>query len=443
MTYAQALSYIHSLLKFGIKPGLQRIEALLDRLGRPDRRLAVLHVAGTNGKGSTCAMLASILQAAGYKTGLFISPYVVNFRERMQINGQYIPPGELTRRTERLQKLAEELEKEDLGPTEFEFITALALEWFADEDCQAVVLETGLGGRLDSTNVVEKPLVSVITSISLDHTAILGDTIEKIAFEKSGIIKPGCPVVVSPGLRADAFGAIRRTAAEQNCSLYQPKPAREATSLGLEGSRFTAGGLRRIQPDGTETDVNDGAGQAYTVCLAGAHQVSNALTAIEAVRLCGLPVSQQAIETGLSAARFPARLELLRKQPPVVLDGAHNPEGAAALADAMAGEAGKITAIMGMMADKDYPTALSILAPLCRSIVTLRVRDNPRSLSAAALAAAARPYCSDVTAASSYRQALLLAREKAAGGPVLICGSFYLAGALRQKALDFFTETQK
>ena len=165
MTYAQALSYIHSLLKFGIKPGLQRIEALLDRLGRPDRRLAVLHVAGTNGKGSTCAMLASILQAAGYKTGLFISPYVVNFRERMQINGQYIPPGELTRRTERLQKLAEELEKEDLGPTEFEFITALALEWFADAGCQAVVLETGLGGRLDSTNVVEKPLVSVITSI--------------------------------------------------------------------------------------------------------------------------------------------------------------------------------------------------------------------------------------------------------------------------------------
>lgn len=442
MNYNQAVAYIHSLLKFGMKPGLQRIEALLDRLGRPDRGLKVLHVAGTNGKGSTCAMLSAVLRRAGYKTGLFISPYVVSFRERIQINGDYIPSGELAARTERLKGIAEELEKEGLGPTEFEFITALALEWFADAGCGAVVLETGLGGRLDSTNIVEEPLVSVITSISLDHTAVLGNAIEQIAWEKSGIIKPGRPVVVSPGIRGAALEVIRKTAGERGSVLYQPAPADGAEARGLLGSRFMSGGGTMWYPDGGVERLQAEA-ESYTVALAGAHQVQNALTAIEAVRRCGLAVSREALREGLAAVRFPARLELLRREPVVILDGAHNPEGAAALAAAAAPYAGRLTAVMGMMADKDYETALSILAPLCRSILTVRVRDNPRSLTAAALARAARAYCADVTAAGSYTQALALAAQKSAGGPVLICGSFYLAGAIRQKALDFFAGEQK
>ena len=443
MNYREAVAYIHSLLQFGIKPGLERIQALLDRLGNPERRLPVLHVAGTNGKGSTCAMLASVLEAAGYKTGLFISPYVINFRERMQINGRFIPPGELAERTERLRGIAAELEKEDLGPTEFEFITALALSWFADENCGAVVLETGLGGRLDSTNVVPAPLVSVITSISLDHTAILGDTIEQIAMEKSGIIKPGRPVVVSPGLRDEALGVVRRTAGERRSAVYQPLAAVDIVAMGLKGSRFVTGKTALREPGCEAALLNEGAGKAYAVGLAGDHQVANALTAIEAIRRCSLPVSEEALRAGLLKARFPARLELLCEKPAVILDGAHNPEGAAALARAAAPMAGTITAVMGMMSDKDYESALCVLAPLCRSIVTVRVRDNPRSLTAAALAAAAKKYCADVTAAASYRRALALAAEKAEGGPVLICGSFYLAGAIRQKALDFFLEGQK
>ena len=300
MNYNQAVTYIHSLLKFGMKPGLQRIEALLDRLGRPDRGLKVLHVAGTNGKGSTCAMLSAVLRRAGYKTGLFISPYVVSFRERIQINGDYIPSGELAARTERLKGIAEELEKEDLGPTEFEFITALALEWFADAGCGAVVLETGLGGRLDSTNTVENPLVSVITSISLDHTAVLGDTIEQIAWEKSGIIKPGCPVVVSPGIRGAALEVIRKTAGERGSVLYQPAPADGTEVLGLLGSRFMSGGGTLWYPDGGAERLQSEA-ESYTVALAGAHQVQNALTTIETVRRCGLAVSREALRDGAGA----------------------------------------------------------------------------------------------------------------------------------------------
>lgn len=442
MTYTQAVAYIHSLLKFGMKPGLQRIEALLERLGRPDRKLKVLHVAGTNGKGSTCAMLSAVLRQAGYKTGLFISPYVVNFRERIQINGNYIPPRELAVRTEKLKKIADELAMENLGPTEFEFITALALCWFADAGCEAVVLETGLGGRLDSTNVVENPLVSVITSISLDHTAILGDTLEQIALEKSGIIKPGCPVVVSPGLQVEALKVIRSAAAGKGSVLYQPAPADEIQSLGLMGSRFTPGDTVGRRPDGGVERLpapNDD----YTVGLAGAHQVQNALTALEAVRRCGLRVSETALRDGLQTVCFPARLELLQRDPVVILDGAHNPEGAAALAAAVAPYSGRLTAVMGMMEDKDYDTVLSVLAPLCRSIITVQVRGNPRSLTAAALARAASVYCNSVTAASSYKQALALAGEQSAGGPVLVCGSFYLAGAIRQKVLDFFSGEQK
>lgn len=442
MTYSQAVEYIHSLLKFGMKPGLQRMNAMLDRLGHPEKGLRVIHVAGTNGKGSVCAMLSSVLEAAGYRTGLFISPYVVNFRERIQINGKYISPGRLAEKTAALRQMAEELEGEGLGPTEFEFITALALSYFAEEDCHVVVLETGLGGRLDSTNVVEQPLCSAITSIALDHTAILGDTIEKIAYEKSGIIKPGCPVVVGPGIGGTALEVIRRTAKEKGSALYQPLWT-EAELLGLHGSRFCPQGVRVFAAGGAERVLGEENGQPYALSLAGAHQVQNALTAIEAIRRSGLAVSDHALRQGLAAARFPARLELICKQPPVILDGAHNPEGASALAAAMRPFDGELTAVMGMMSDKDYETVLSILAPLCRSIVTVRVRDNPRSLTAAALAAAAGKYCDRVQAAPSYAAALGAAADAAAGGPVLICGSFYLAGAIRQKALRFFSGGQK
>ena len=427
MTYTQAVAYIHSLLKFGMKPGLQRMEAILEELGHPEKKLPVIHVAGTNGKGSTCAMLSSVLQAAGYKTGLFISPYVVSFRERIQVNGVYISPGKLARATERLQRIAEKLEKRGLGPTEFECITALAFSFFAEEQCDVVVLEAGLGGRLDSTNVVEKPLCSVITSIAMDHTSVLGNTLQQIAYEKSGIIKPGCPVVVSPCVAEPALSVIRQTAAERNSPFYQPKPADKTEPLGLWGSKIYL------------KDNDSG----LRISLAGSHQVLNALTAIEAVCRCGLKVSDTALRQGLAATRFPARMELICENPPVILDGAHNPEGAAALAAAIQPYAGRITAVMGMMADKDYETVLSVIAPLCKSIVAVRVRDNPRSLTAAALSTAASRYCKRVQSAPSYLSALRMAKEESQGEPVLICGSFYLAGAIRQKARRFFTDGQK
>lgn len=421
MEYTDALSYIHGLLRFGIRPGLERMEALLSSDGDPQEELKILHVAGTNGKGSTCAMLASVLQEAGYRVGLFTSPYVVDFRERIQINGGFIPEEEVARITAILRPIAEEKAAAGLGPTEFEFITALAFHYFAEQHCDYVVLETGLGGRLDSTNVVKSPLVSVITNIAMDHTDILGDTVGEIAREKCGIIKPGCPVVAAPQIHAEVQKLISDCAMEQDCSFTLCDAGQvEVLSSDLTGSRFAF------------------RGEEYSLSLIGRHQICNAITAIEALASAKIPLPQGALAAGLRKANLPARLEVVSRRPLVLLDGAHNPDGMKALCRVMEPQAGAWTAIAGMMADKNYDRAMELLGPLCKSIITVTVEGYDRSLSGEALEKAAGFYCADVCTAADYTAALELAVDKSAGGPIVICGSFYLAGGIRQKLSEYF-----
>lgn len=315
MDYAKAIEYTHSLLRFGSRPGLDRIRALLCAIGNPEKKLRAVHVAGTNGKGSVCAMLSSICKEAGLKTGLFISPYILDFRERIQIDGAFIPKQAYAEVCTRVKEASESL-AEELRPTEFEFVTAAALLYFAHENCDIVILETGLGGRLDSTNVWEQPLVTVITSISKDHMAVLGDTLSQIAAEKCGILKPGRPLVTTPKQPVEAMQVIDKMTKNLACPIIMPQIEQaKILSDTLFGSEFIYQGLPIHQP------------------LAGCFQLENTLLAIEAARLlpAELGITGHAMAGGIAKVSHPARFEVICKEPLIILDGAHNDGGAQAL----------------------------------------------------------------------------------------------------------------
>ena len=423
MTYEESLTYIHSLLRFGMKPGLARIEALLKRMGNPQRTLRFVHVAGTNGKGSVCAMLSEILQCAGYKTGLTISPYITDFCERMQINSTPISHEELARQVERLKPLMEEISREGEPVTEFEAVTALAFRWFSEQGCDVVVLETGLGGRFDATNVIETPLCSVITSIGLDHTEILGNTYPQIAFEKCGIIKPDGITVSYPQQEEEALAEIMRMAALRRNTLRMGNAgALEVNRMTVEGSDVVYGRLPLHIP------------------LVGVHQHDNAITAVEAawaLRSAGLAIEDIHIQKGIAKTKWPARLEVLSKKPLVLLDGAHNPDGMRALVqtlkEVLTGR--RIVAVMGMLRDKAYKEAAAVLAPLLEKAVCVTV-DNPRALSGEALAEELRTHSVQTQAVKTLEEAISLAFEDVGEDDVLlVCGSLYLAGPARRQLL--------
>ena len=383
------------------------MKELLKALGDPQNKLQFVHVAGTNGKGSTCAMLASVLQRAGCKTGLFISPYVLDFRERIQVDGKFIPKRALSR-------LCEKVKAAGVTVTEFEFITAIAFLHFAEQACDVVVLETGLGGRLDATNAIDAALACVITKIDYDHTAILGGTIEAIAAEKCGIIKPGAAVITCVGQRPQAMEVIRAFAPFARV----PDPAEcKIIKSDLSGNEFCYRGER------------------YRTALLGRHQIENALTVIETVQALPLDIPKQALRQGIEATTFPARLELLQADPPLILDGAHNPNGAAALAAFLEQNAGAgAVAVVGMMADKDCDGVLKVTLPYFSAAITVTVPDNPRSMPAEELAAIARRYCPAVFSADCYRDALANARKMAGDAPVFLYGSLYFAAGVRPLA---------
>ena len=424
MTYETALKKIHSLLTFGSRPGLDRMREFLRRLGDPQNRLKYIHVAGTNGKGSTCAVLSAILTAAGYKTGLFISPYITDFRERIQINNRMISKKALTEAVEATFPVLEELRADGIVITEFEYVNALQFYWHAKEKCDVVVLETGMGGLLDCTNVIEPPLCAVITAIGLDHTAILGDTIAQIAAQKCGIVKSGSAVVTAPQ-EPEAMEVIEATAREKGAALLKsanlPIKIKEMT---LAGSRFTL------------------EGEEYFLRLAGRHQIenaANALTALFYLRNKGLlSFNTEHVRRGLAAAVNPARLELFGENPPVLLDGAHNPNGIAALERALEDflPDAPVTCVMGMLADKDVDGSIELLKGLFRRVYTVPIQ-NPRALGAEALAEKFRRVYDDVTAFPTPQAALekALMTAKAENGAVLICGSLYLAGEIRPEIL--------
>ena len=417
-----AIEYIHSLGRFSGKPGLHRIKALCEALGNPQDRLKFVHLAGTNGKGSLAAMTSSILTAAGYKTGLTISPYVVDFRERFQIDGKMIPPRTLANLTEKVLDAIDAIEAEGgEKPVEFEAVTALAFLWFAREKCDLVVLETGLGGRCDATNVVPHKLVAAITKIGYDHMEVLGDTLDKIAAEKAGIIKEGTVVVNYPDQPAEAMGPILTAAAEAHTSIITPD--KDDLTL-LRGKRL-------------ENRIDYG-GYRAALGLPGTHQANHAAMAVEIAlalwREFGYDISDDAILQGLADARMPARIEVLRRHPLLLLDGCHNPDGAKMLAATLtrADFEENLVGVLGVLADKDYKDMLSDLAPCFAKIYTV-TPNCPRALSAEELQKEAR-FHTDAEAADSVadaiRKAVDYADENNLAG-VVVCGSLYLAAEAR------------
>lgn len=420
MTYESALEKIHSLLTFGSRPGLDRMMTLLERLGNPQDKLSYIHVAGTNGKGSVCAMLSSALVAAGYKTGLFISPYITDFRERIQINNELIGKDVLTGAVEKTFPIIEELREKGVIITEFEYVNALEFYIHANAQCDIVVLETGMGGLLDCTNVIKPPLCSVITTIGLDHTAVLGDTVEKIAEQKCGIIKQGS-IAVTSAQCAGAMGVIERTAEKLNVELIKSDSVKlEVISQSLCGNKVKYK---------TKT---------FTLPLSGDHQIENAKTALAALERLNqnglLNVSESDIAKGFENAVNPARLELLSDNPIVLLDGAHNPNGIEALKKAIERflPDTKIICVTGMLSDKDIDSSISLLSGVFESVYTVPV-SNPRAMPPSELAKKFLSACADTVSFNSTEKAFDKAYEQAieSGGAVLVCGSLYLAGEIR------------
>ena len=395
------------------------MQHLLARLGNPQKELKCVHVAGTNGKGSTCALLASILQRAGYRTGLYTSPHLTDFSERIRIDGEEIPHDEVVRLAQRVLTEAEACRAAGFPLTEFELITAMAFLWFREQGCEICVLETGLGGRCDATNVIESPLLTVLTSISLDHTKILGDTIEQIAFEKSGILKQGVPCVCYPDLPRAAEGVIRMTAQVQSARLVVA-PLKDLTFVdaSLRGTRLLT---ERSMP--------------LTLPLLGEHQMKNAavvLACVKELRALGWEIPDSAVQEGFANVSFPARMEVLSETPPVLLDGAHNPEGTAALAKAVKKYVTKkrVIGVCGMMEDKNVREAVRKLDGVMEKVYTV-APDSPRAMSAQALAAEWERRRIDAEPVASVREALEKALEEGAQRGVLVCGSLYLAGEAR------------
>ena len=407
MTYNEAIAYIHSISWRGSRPGLERIRVLCDLLGNPQDSLSFVHVAGTNGKGSVCAMLSEMFQSAGYRTGTFTSPYVYCFNERMAIDGTPISDSRLTEVIEKIRPVAERMED---PPTEFELITAAAFLYFQEEQCQIVILETGLGGRLDSTNIIKTPVAAVITEIGLDHTAQLGSTIAEIAGEKAGIIKSGCPVILGSS-REEAVQVVKERAALVGAPVYPVDFAKlRIEEVSLEETRFSFAGENK----------------PYHLRLLGKYQPKNAAIAIETARVLGLP--EESIRSGIENARWPARFEILRRNPLVIFDGGHNPQGIAAVVEtAEALFPNKVNILTGVMADKEYITMARELGNVAANVFCV-TPNNGRALPAREYAVVFAKAGMSARSVECMEDALEAAMEKSHndGRPLLIVGSLYM-----------------
>ena len=424
MNYSEAIQFLYNLRLFGAKFGLENTFRLAALAGNPQDRLRFIHVAGTNGKGSTCAMLESIYRAAGLRVGLFTSPHLVSFRERIQVNRQLIPQAEVVRLVEALQPLLKQFPA-DHHPTFFEVITVMALKYFAEQKCDLVIWETGLGGRLDATNIVT-PLASVITNIQFDHQQWLGDTQERIATEKAGIIKPGVPVITTAD-EPEALAVIEKTAREKNAPLIKVGQASR-----LQGAPERPSGAAAASLSPSEETKKLETGKMPVLPLPGAHQLINAALALVTVETLQnkISASDSAIRTGLETVQWPGRMQLIQKPggQKILLDGAHNVAGAKALRSALEKNfiAARQTLILGVLQDKDWPHICKILAPTAARIFTVPVTSE-RTADARKLAAACRTAnpAAKIAAGDSLRRAL----DQAANDRfVVVTGSLYLVG---------------
>ncbi len=415
---------LYRRLTHGIKPGLDTTFALLDALGRPERELAVVHVAGTNGKGSVCALIAAGLRSTGLSVGLYTSPHLRQLNERFQLDGQAIGDAAMETLLEEIEDAAARVEAaRGVAPTFFECTTAAALLHFQRQGARLAVLETGMGGRLDATNVV-CPLLAVITRIGLDHREHLGPTIERIAVEKAGIIKPNRPVVVG-AMPAAARAVVARTAERQGAPLVDATECVTAERVGgdLDGQRV------RIATTARDYGI-------LPTALAASYQVENIATAVAALEAlgthAGLSLPEDAVATGLATARWPGRFQRIGANPPVLVDGAHNPDGARALLKALraVGQTRSFALVCGFCEDKDVEGFFRVFASLRPHVWTVPV-PNPRSMHPETVAARARAHRLTAEPRTDLAEALREARDWAAGQSalVLVCGSLFLVGA--------------
>ena len=411
MNYTEALEYIHGISWTFCKPGLERIGELCERLGHPEKRLRFIHVAGTNGKGSTSAMLDSILRAAGYRVGLYTSPYIRVFNERMRIDGKNIADEELASLTEYIKPIAEQMEDK---PTEFELITALAFEFFVRNQCDVVVLEAGMGGRLDSTNIIDTSVLSIITGIALDHTAFLGDTIEKIAVEKAGIIKRGVPVLFG-GESDSAWNIIKEKALEMDSSFKRVDYNKlDVKELALDGAVFDFDNYKNLK-----------------INLLGSYQPRNAVivvSAIEFLRQNGFTISDSALREGLCSAAWQGRFEILSREPLIIFDGAHNPQGIEAAVESIKlyFKEQRVCIVTGVLRDKDYTHIAKMLSTVAARAFTF-TPDSPRALDAADYASTLSAAGLSAEPSATVREALDKARDYASASdcPIICAGSLY------------------
>ncbi|MBR4309327.1 MAG: bifunctional folylpolyglutamate synthase/dihydrofolate synthase [Oscillospiraceae bacterium] len=418
MTINEALDYIHSVCWRGSIPGLSRTRDLLEAMGNPHKKLKFVHIAGTNGKGSTASMLASIFTCAGYTTGLYTSPFINKFNERMQINGEMIPDDELCVITEMVKPLADVMEDR---PTEFELVTCIAMEYFARNACDIVILEVGMGGEFDSTNIIDCPEASVIVNIGLDHTGVLGETVEEIAGAKAGIIKGG--------------DAILYRASPSVTKVFADKCAETGTTLhhadfdsirlhdqGFWGQRFDCAGR-----------------EALELPLLGEHQRCNTavvLATVDVLKNKGWKLSEDNVRQGLAKVAWPGRFELLRREPVFFADGGHNPQCMEALAENLRSYLPnrKLTALVGVMADKDYMDMFSLVAPYISRFITV-TPDNPRALPATELAKALSVFDKPVTVCDDVVEGVKTAIATTAQDEAVVAfGSLYMLGTIREAA---------
>lgn len=423
MDWNEAIALLHGANWKHTKIGLERMQDFMHPLGDPQERLRYVHIAGTNGKGSACVMTQSILTAAGFRTGLYISPHLDQFNERLSIDGQMISDADLRRLAARVRAAAETLGEE---PTDFEMITAMAFCWFEEQHCDLVVLEVGMGGRLDATNVISSPEVCAIMHIGLDHTEFLGDTVEKVAAEKVGILKPGADCVLYHQLPG-VMDVVRKRFADVN-------PDAAAHLVITDPSAFTAC-ARTI--DGQVFDYRSR--PKLRIQLLGNYQMENAMAVLDimdCLQRRGFGISEAAIRAGLARAVWPGRFELLSRTPLLFVDGAHNPNGVEALVDTICAyfPDQKINFVMGVMKDKDYHTMLRLIAPYAARFIT-ELPDAHRALRPEALKSEIREYFDGpVETADSVTAAVKRAMEIAKGtDAITICfGSLYQVAEIRR-----------
>lgn len=432
LTYTEALDYIHSLKKFGSKLELNSIKKLLELMGNPEKNLNFIHIAGTNGKGSTTVFCANILSEAGYVTGTFISPHVLDFRERFQVNGKMITEVELAWIVSTIKPIAEDLLKENIVITEFEFITAIGFAFFIYKKCDIVCLEVGLGGKFDSTNVIEDPLACIITSISLDHTDRLGSSISEITEQKAGIIKENSKIICYPLIEKEAFDVIQKKCTEYKSVILIKTSIKSLNivSTDILGSEFEYNGIE------------------YIISLPGIHQIYNSITAIETIKSIQnlklkqikklnkpkyINVKPLDIVNGLQKTTFPARFELISSEPNIILDGAHNIDGAIALSNILKIINKKKTIIFGVLKTKNCKEIIETISKCADNFICVDIKSNPDYLEKEKISKYFKQLGIECRIAKDYEDSINIAKYLSTlNDYIIICGSIYLISDIRK-----------